>query len=71
MSPDLTVIQRDGYTILDILSDVGGLQGILISLISLFISMCNYNHLNTYIASKLFRASAVSLTHSSSCDQIK
>ena len=28
MDPDLTIIERNGYTVLDILSDVGGIQGI-------------------------------------------
>ena len=33
--------------------------------------MCNYNHLNIYLASKLFRAPEVSLTHKSISGQIK
>ena len=43
MNFDLTIIERDGYTILDVLSDVGGLQGILISAISVTLSIINHN----------------------------
>ena len=57
MNLDLVVIQRSGYTILDILSDVGGLQGILISIISLFLSTWNYNQLNSYLVSRLYKSS--------------
>ena len=51
MNMDLNIIQRSGYTVLDILSDVGGLQGILISGISLFLGAWNYNNLENYLAS--------------------
>ena len=52
---DLTTVERTGYTILDILSDVGGLQGILFSAVGLFLNIWNYNHLDNYLASKLFK----------------
>ena len=55
MSLDQTLIERSGYTVLDLLSDVGGLQGILIYAISLLLSILNHNHLENYMASKLFR----------------
>ena len=55
MNMDLNIIQRNGYTVLDILSDVGGLQGILISGISLFLGVWNYNNLENYLASKFYR----------------
>ena len=56
MSPDQTLIERDGYTILDILSDVGGLQGILISIIYYALGILNFNYLDNYLASKLYKA---------------
>ena len=37
MSLDLLIVSRNGYTMLDILSDVGGIESILISGISLFL----------------------------------
>ena len=49
------MIERDGYTILDILSDVGGLLGILTTGIQLFLSILNHRHLDIYMASKLFK----------------
>ena len=56
MNMDLTVIQRDGYTVLDILSDVGGLQSVLISAFAILLSVWNHNYLNSYLVSKLYRA---------------
>ena len=52
---NLTLLQRDGYTIIDILSDVGGIQGILLSGITLFLSVWNYNQLEDYLATKLYK----------------
>ena len=46
--------ERSGYTLLDLLSDVGGLQGILISGISLILSIFNHNHLDNFLVFKLF-----------------
>ena len=61
MSMDQTLIQRSGYTILDILSDMGGMQNILISLISFTLSILNYNYLDNYLISKLFKSNQASL----------
>lgn len=41
---NLVVVVRDGYTILDWISDIGGIQGILISAIAIMISYWNYNY---------------------------
>ena len=57
MNLDQILIGRTGYTILDVLSDVGGLQGILISGISVFLSIVNRNVLDSYLVSKLFNFS--------------
>ena len=62
MSMDQTSIQRNGYTILDLLSDVGGIQGILITGISLVLSILNNNHLENYLVSKLFKFEAAAPT---------
>ena len=43
MNLDLRIIARDGYTFLDYLSDIGGMQGLLISGVALFLAMWNYN----------------------------
>ena len=57
MSMDLTLIERTGYTIIDVLSDVGGLMGIIFSAITVLIEIINYDHLNYFLISKLFKVS--------------
>ena len=42
-----TVINRTNYTILDVLSDVGGLESVLASVVSLLLGAFNYNNLNS------------------------
>ena len=54
MDLNLNVVDRSGYTLLDVLSDVGGLQGILISGFLLVLSILNHNLLDSYLVSKLF-----------------
>ena len=54
MNLNQVIIARDGYTYLDFLSDIGGMQGMLISLIAFFISFWNYNHLENYMVSNLY-----------------
>ena len=55
MSMDLTLIERDGYTFLDILSDIGGLQGILSAVVSVILIIFNYKYLDSYLATKLYK----------------
>ena len=43
MNRNLTRIAREGYTVLDWISDVGGMQGMLISGIALFMTFWNFN----------------------------
>ena len=52
---DLYQISRDGYTILDWISDIGGIQGILISAVGIVVGYWNYNILESYMVTKLFR----------------
>ena len=52
---DLTVIAREGYTILDYLSDIGGMQGLLISTAALWLTFWNYNYFDNFMVSRLFR----------------
>ena len=58
------IVQRSGYTVLDVLSDVGGLQGILISAFILLTSILNHNNLESYMVSKLFKFDSVALSTS-------
>ena len=62
MSLDQTLVERTGYTILDLLSDVGGLQGILISAITIILSILNHNLLGNYLASQLFKSEEIALS---------
>ena len=50
-SMNLTVVSRDVYTLLDWFSDIGGIQGIFISLIGLFLGVWNYNNMSNFLAS--------------------
>ena len=52
---NLTRVSRDGYTYLDWISDIGGIQGILISAMAIIIGLWNYNYLDSELASKLYR----------------
>ena len=55
MNLDLRVVSRDGYTLLDLISDIGGAQGMLISLSAFFLSIWNHNYFDNYMVSSLFR----------------
>ena len=55
MGKDLRIVQRDGYTALDVLSDVGGLQGILSSVIAILLGLWNYSQLDFYVISQLYQ----------------
>lgn len=58
MNSDLTVVQRSGYTILDVLSDIGGFLGFLTASINFLLSILNYQHLDNYLVTRLFTAKA-------------
>ena len=55
MNLDYTTVTRSGYTILDVLSDVGGIMSILFSAMSMFLSAWNYNHFDNFLVSRLFK----------------
>ena len=71
MSTDLNLIERDGYYLLDLLADVGGLQGILISTISLILSILNHSQLDSYLVSRLFKSESATLTPFEKCENVK
>lgn len=50
MNLDFTTIQRTGYTFLDLLSDIGGIQGLLMSFIGILLSVFNYNNFDNFMA---------------------
>ncbi len=49
MDLNLDVIERNHYTILDMLSDVGGLASITTGIVALFLSVLNYNNLDSHM----------------------
>ena len=49
------VIARDGYTFMDFLSDVGGMQGLLLSGIGYLIAICNYNMFDNFMVTRLYK----------------
>ena len=46
---------RNGYTILDVLADVGGMVSFIWSGFSLTLACFNYKNLDNYIVSNLYR----------------
>ena len=49
------VVSRAGYTVLDWISDIGGMQGVLISFFAIFIAFWNYNMLDNYLVTRLYK----------------
>ena len=54
-SLDQLLTSREGYTSLDLLSDVGGLAGSFTVIFSFVISVLNYDYMSNFIASKLYK----------------
>ena len=55
MNLDLGIINRTGYNILDVMSDIGGIQSIIITTASVLAGLWNYKHFDTFLTSKLFK----------------
>ena len=49
------VIARQGYTVLDYISDIGGMQSMLISFMAWFIAVWNFNMFDNHMVSRLFQ----------------
>ena len=49
------VIQRQGFTIFDLLSDIGGIQSLLISGLAYIMSISNYNMFDNFMVSRLYK----------------
>ena len=48
-------ITRTGYTLLDLLSDIGGIQGLLISLFSAVVGFLNKSYFDDQMVAKLYK----------------
>ena len=49
------VVARSGYTALDWISDIGGMQGILISGVAIFVTFWNHNLIENHLVSRLYK----------------
>ena len=49
------MVARDGYTFLDYLSDIGGMQGMLISLVLFIMTIFNHNYFDNWMVTRLYR----------------
>ena len=54
MSLDLQILTRNSYNVMDLLSDVGGIESILFTGVGLFLSIWNYRHFDNYMVSHLY-----------------
>lgn len=54
MNMHLSDVQRTGPNLLDMLSAIGGIQSIVFTLFGLILSAVNFNHLENFMAQKLY-----------------
>ena len=57
MNRDLIVIEKHKYTVFDVLSDIGGIQAILMSSIQVILRIINYKNFEINLASRLYKVS--------------
>ena len=55
MELNMRVVAREGYTFLDYLSDIGGMQGMIASFIAAFVVFWNYNNFANYMVQRLYK----------------
>ena len=55
MDLDVMQYERQVYTVLDMLSDVGGLTGILMTVLGTFVATWNHNSFDNFMVSRLFK----------------
>ena len=72
MDSDLLVVQRNIYTMLDLLSDTGGFMSIFFSSLSLLIALWNFNNyeyhfLTNFFKKKTFKTIENNKVHASDC----
>lgn len=54
---DLVSVLRDSYTFIDMLSDIGGIESILLSTFALLLSVLNHNYFDNYMVQRLYKLS--------------
>ena len=55
LSRDLVLVTRTNYSVLSLLANIGGIQSFMFGVISMLLGMFNHNHVDFYMASRLFR----------------
>ena len=55
MDLNQVIIARNGYTVLDFFSDIGGIQSILITGSAFVVYAWTFNSLDDYMVTKLYR----------------
>ena len=55
MNMDLNSIDRVGYNFIDMLSDIGGIQTIVMTTFALIMSILNHNYFDSYMAQRLYK----------------
>ena len=55
MNMDLLSVGRVGYNVIDMFSDIGGIQSIIMTTFSLILSVLNHNYFDSYMAQKLYK----------------
>lgn len=55
MDLDRVAYSRSRYTAFDLLADVGGLSGMFASIFAVFMAFWNYNSMDGFLISKLFK----------------
>ena len=54
MSKDKKVLERNIYTVLDLLSDIGGVQGLLVSTFTFLVACLNKDHFEERLIGQLY-----------------
>ena len=55
MDYNLQVVSRNTYNALDLLSDIGGIESILVTILNILIRFWNSNHLDLHMIKKLYQ----------------
>ena len=63
------VISRSGYTVLDLISDIGGMQGVLISFFAIIVGVWNHNMIENHLVSRLYMIESSPDPHNSRQNQ--
>ena len=63
LSTDLFKVERSGYTLLDLLADIGGMQGMLFSVFGTLASFLNKDYFDNRIVAKLYKYHQASTDH--------